>query len=507
VSESATVSRARDRHRWAIALALAVILLGAAGARLADLSTNPGGLNPDEGAEGISGRQILRDPTYRPVFIIEDAGREALYAYTVAAGFAIAGDSVLTLRTVAVLWGLAGLVAIWLIGRRFGTGAGLAAAAWAAGSLWLIAISRDGMRNTIVPFFCGIAFVALLGWHDRPSRRMSVLAGATLAISTLYTYQALKLLPFLALFWILWIRRSDPPTYRRLRGQGGWLVASFLVVGAPMIAFAISDPQDYLGRAIGVSAFNPAIALETNLADHVVRTLGMFAFFGDPNARHDVAALPMLSWPLALVFVVGLVVLWRNRNDARHSLVLLSLPMFLLPPLLATEGGSPHFLRALGLAVPVAITIGIGAQELARLLARLLRANRLRFAPLLPAAALAAIFLVLGVSSAQTYLDRPVADREEAFTFNLVAMAQQATPADAVIATDFDALTIRYLHDDPEPTIVPPGQPVTGTTAARVLATSLEDLTAAVGAQRAGNATPIAWDVAGQPTVWAATLR
>jgi 4-amino-4-deoxy-L-arabinose transferase-like glycosyltransferase len=513
VSEPAARSRFGDRRGWLTALALAAILLGAGASRFTDLATNPGGLNPDEAAEAMSARQILRDPAYRPVFIIEDAGREALYAYTVAAGFAIAGDTVLTLRGVAVLWGLAGVLAIWLIARRFGRGAGLAAAAWAAGSLWLIAISRDGMRNTITPFFCAIAFVALLAWHDRPSRRISILAGATFAISTLYTYQALKLLPFLALFWVLWLRRSDPPTYRRLRDQSGWLVVAFLVVGAPMIAFAISDPQDYLGRAIGVSGFNPAITLETNLVDHVVRTLGMFAFFGDPNARHDVAALPMLSWPLALIALAGLAVLWRNRRDARHSLVLLSFPIFLLPPLLATEGGSPHFLRALGLAVPVAITIGLGAQDLANRVADWLahrspdRNRRPGASAAIAAAAFATIFVVLGLSSTWAYLDRPAADRAEAFRFDLVSMAQVAKPTDALIATEFEQFTLDYIHDTPEPIVVRPGQRVTAAMAHRVLAVRIEELQAAVGDAPSEGPVPVAWDGAGQPTVWAVTLR
>lgn len=502
------------REGWVVAAALALILLGASAARFIDLSTNPGGLYPDEAAEAVSGRQILRDPAYRPVFIVEDGGREALFAYTVAAGFAVAGDNAVTLRAVSAIWGILGVLGAWLVARRLGTGAGLAAAAWAAGCLWLIVISRDGMRNTFTPIFLAIALVALLAWYDRPTRRTALIAGATLAISSLYTYQALKLLPLLAVIWVLWLRRVDPPTFRRLQAQGGWATAAFLIVGAPMIAFAISDPQSYLGRAIGVSAFNPAITLETDLATHVLRTLGMFAFVGDPNARHNVASLPLLSWPLVVLAVVGLVVLWRHRNDARHALILLSLPVFLIPPLLAIEGGSPHFLRALGLAIPLAVTIGLGAQAMGERIASLLsrRVRRPAFGPrdarAISAGALAGLFLVLGVSSAGTYLTRQEADRREAFRYDLVAMAELATPTDAVIASEFDAVTITYVHDDPQPIIVRPGQPIAANGAvARVLAVRLEELGAAVGTELTATATPVAWDPLGHPTVWAVSLR
>ncbi|MEO5705233.1 MAG: glycosyltransferase family 39 protein [Candidatus Limnocylindrales bacterium] len=508
------ISRVGDRGGLAVAAALVVILLGAAAARFVDLSTNPGGLNPDEAAEAVSARQILRDPGYRPVFIIEDGGREALFAYSVAAGFAIAGDNATTLRAVAAIWGILGVLGAWLIARRFGKGAGLAAGAWAAGSLWLIAISRDGMRNTFTPFFLAIALVALLAWYDRPTRRTALLAGATLAISSLYTYQALKLLPFLVLIWVLWLRRSDLVTFRRLVSQGGWFVASFLIVGAPMIAFAISDPQNYLGRAIGVSAFNPAIVLESDIPTHVLRTLSMFAFVGDPNVRHNVASLPMLSWPLVIFAIAGLVVLWRRRNNARHALILLSIPVFLIPPLLSTEGGSPHFLRALGLAIPVAVAIGLGAQDLGQRFSVVLTriaASTPRIPPSLVTAAstgaFAAVFLALGISSAWAYLGRPEVDRREAFRFDLVDMAEAARPADAVIASEFDAFTVEYIHDDPQPTIVRPGQPIASGAFDRVLAVRVEELRAALGTEAAATAVPVAWDPAGQPTVWAVTLR
>ena len=500
-------------RQWATAAALLLILVGAVAARFIDLETNPGGLYPDEATEAMSGRQILRDPTYRPVFIVEGGGREALYAYTLAAGFAVFGDNTLTVRAVAAAWGVLGVLGIWLLARRYGPGAGLAAAAWAAGSLWLIAISRVGMRNTITPLFCAIALLVLLAWRDRPSRGMAILAGGVLSISTLYTYQALKLIPLLVVFWLLWVRRTDPATFRTMARQSGYAIAAFLVVGAPMIAFAIGDPQAFLGRAIGVSGFNPEVAVQTNLVDHILRTLGMFAFFGDPNARHNVAALPALSWPLVGLAALGLWVAWRSARDARHALILLSLPVFLVPPLIATEGGSPHFLRALGVAAPLAVVVGVGAQDLARRLSAGL-GRSLGSRPcvgrswgLVPAVGLGLVFLVLGASSTMTYLDRPVLDRYVPFSFDLAEMANVAEPTDVVIATEFDEFTLEFVHDDPMPVTVRPGQPIDISAAERVLAVRVEELRAAVGADIAATAEPLAWDPLGQPTVWAVTLR
>ncbi|MBI2781885.1 MAG: glycosyltransferase family 39 protein [Chloroflexi bacterium] len=491
-------------------LALLLILLGAGGARFIDLATNPGGLYPDEAAEAMSARQILRDATYRPVFIAEDGGREALYAYTVAAGFAVAGDSVVTLRAVAALWGVMGVLAIWLLARRFGRGAGLAAAAWAAGSLWLIAISRDGMRNTITPFFCAIAFIALLAWVDRPSRRTAIVAGAIFALSTLYTYQALKLLPLLGIVWLLWLRRVDRTTYQRLLGGAVPFLVSFAIVAAPMIAAAFADLPAYLGRGIGVMPFNPALVPGSDPVTHVLRTLGMFAFVGDPNPRHDVNALPLLDWAVLVLALPGLVSVWRHRALPSRSLILLAIPVFLLPPLIATEGDSPHFLRALGLAAPIAVAVGVGSQAISERVAAAV-SGRLRAAPvtgrMVSVALFAALFVSVGSGSVATYLGRPVQDRYAAFSYDLVALAGLAHgPRDAVIVDDFEALTIRFVGDLTRPTIVRPG-PIDATAYDRVLAIRVGDLRTALGETLAATAVAVARDPAGHPTVWLVKLR
>jgi Predicted membrane-bound mannosyltransferase len=515
VDDAALPSRSSIGRRLLIGAAVVAIVLGGAAARFTDLAANPGGLYPDEAAEALSGRQILDDPAYRPVFIPENGGREALFAYTVAAGFAVGGETVLTLRTVAVIWGVLGILGAWLLGRRFGVGAGLAAAAWIAGSLWLIAISRDGMRNTIVPVFGALALFALLAWQGRPSRRMAAVAGATLAIAALYTYQPLKLLPVLALLWVLWLRRADREAYRRLRGGFPAFIVAFVIAAAPMIAAAIANPQAYLGRAIGVTPFNPGFVPPTDLVTHVLRTLGMFTFVGDPNARHDVAGLPLLGWAVAVLALAGIVVLWRGRARPSHALVLLSLPVFLIAPLIATEGGSPHFLRALGLAAPLAVTVGLGAQDLAMRLRAAISGRmpsidvaRPWASRAIAAGAFVVLFAALGLGSASTYLGRPPADRYAPFSGNLVAMAGLVLgPTDAVILDDFSALTVRFLTDDAPPTFVEPGIPVPAAGVDRVLAVSTEALQAAVGPQLSAGAAAVAWDPAGQPTVWAVTLR
>ena len=486
------------RRRWLIALALGLAVAAAVILRYADLATNPGGLYPDEAMEALSAHRLLTEPGYHPIFFAEGGGREGLFAYLVAGVFRLFGESSLTLRATAALLGVAAIPAVWLLGRRFGELAGLVAAGWAAGSLWLVAISRDGMRNALVPVLAALALATVVSWLDRPSARRAIVAGSLGSVATLYTYQPLKLLPVLLIVWLLWLRRVDRATYLRLRGTLLPLGVAFLVVGMPMLVVAVSDPGAYFGRALGVTVASTTEQPGIGLVEHWLRTLGMFAITGDPNARHDVDALPLLGWPVFLVALAGLTRLWRRRRDAAHALVLLSLPIFLLPPLLATEGGTPHFLRSLGLAAPLAVTVGLGAAEVVDRVAGRWR-GRLQ---LIAGGLVAAGLLALAVGSGVAYLSRPVADRYAAYSFDLVALADAASPADTVVVDDYSSTVIRFLDAGRLPSIVSPGV-VLEDPGGRVLARSRADLAAAVGQEAARTARPIARDPAGRPSAWA----
>lgn len=483
------------------ALGLGLILVGAALLRFLQLDSNPGGLYTDEATEALSAQRILHDAAFRPIFLPEGGGREALFAYLVAGVFRVLGETTFALRATAAGIGVAGVLGVWLLARRFGVVAGLAAAAWAAGSLWLICVSRDGMRNALVPLLGAVALAGVLAWHDRPGRSTAVVAGAVASLATLYTYQPLKLIPLLLIVWLLWLHRVNRSAYLRLRQSLLPFALAFLIVGAPMLVAAALDPVSYFGRAAGV-VLDPGAPVD--LPDHWLRTLGMFAVTGDPNPRHDVAAAPLLGWPplgwpLLAVAALGGIRLWRGRSEAGEALILWSLPVFLLPPLIATEGGAPHFLRALGLAAPLAVTIGLGVRELTEEA----RARWGRGAAAAVGGAAAAGMLALAVAAGQAYLSRPVADRFEGYRYDLVAMAAAAGPSDIVILDDYSASVVRFLDAGHLPTVVAPGTRLAepgGTT--QVLALSRDEIASAVGVAAAERASAVVTNPEGVPVVW-----
>lgn len=486
-------------------LAAAAIVAVAIFLRFYDLAVNPGGIYGDEASEGLDALKLLHQPGFHPDWLVwfqDDGGREALFAYVVAAAFHFFGETALVLRGTAAAFGVAGVLGIGLLGRRFGTWTGIVAAAWAAGSLWLVCVSRDGMRNAIVPLFAALALIALLHWAARPGRGTAALAGAVTSVAALYTYQPLKLLPLLVVVWVLWLRHYDRPRYNELRAGMVPFAAAFLAVGAPMLIVAATNPISFFGRATVVSAFNPGSAADSSIPVHMLRTFGMFGFIGDQNGRHDISALPLLPLPLVAVAALGVVRSWRMRRDAGHALILLSLPVFMLPPLIATEGYSPHFLRVLGLAAPLAVTIGLGATELIELTRRRWGLGAGRIAISLLAVGLAAVAAWSGI----VYLSRSTADRYEPFSYQLTEMGRYAHdhPGTAVIVDSFSATDILFLYFDDPPAIVDTGvkieNPGRYTT---VIAGRIGDLVTGLGPAAANRAVPVAWDPSGQPSVWA----
>jgi hypothetical protein len=190
------------------------------------------------------------------------------------------------------------------------------------------------------------------------------------------------------------------------------------------------------------------------------------------------------------------------RRDPSHSLILLALPVFLIAPLVATEGGSPHALRSLGLAAPLGVAIGLGVVDLAERV----RGRWGRAAEGLAVAAVAVTLTATSVWSGLAYLTRPVADRYADFSYPLVALADVAAgrPGSAVVVGDYSATDVRFLDFDRPPSIVQPGTAISNPGAySEILALSRDDLSAALGPALGGRAVAVAWDPSGDPVVWA----
>ena len=483
------------------------VALGATLVRFWALTSQPGGLYPDEAAEGVSAQRLIADPGYHPIFFDDDGGREATFAYIVSLAFRWFGSSVLVLRSTAAALGVLGVIAVWVAARRFGRWVALVAMAWAATSLWLICVSRDGLHAALTVAAAALLLAAVVRWGARPSSGAAALAGAA-AATGLWVYQPLKLAPLFIICWLLVLRRTDRRHYLRLRAGLGWALVAYLVVAAPMLYTATTDWRNYFARAGGVSVFNPGSGSADSYPVHVLKTIGMFLVTGDPNQRHDVDALPLLGPVYFVPFALGVWRAWRRRTDPTHVALLAGLGVFLLPPLLANEGGAPHFLRSLGLAPFVAVLIGVGCLEAHALLlgaGRRLGGVARRAAPVAaPLATLAAVG-VLGALSIRTYLARPVDTRFDAYSFADVELAAAADrgPGTAIVIDAYSAYDVTF-HDAPDPpTIIAPGTRIANPSVySLIVAPTRADLAAATGPAIAARAGAVGSDPRGNPVAY-----
>ena len=495
----------RRLPRWvrpaSVTLMVTGIVVAAGLARLFDLANQPGGLYPDEAGEGISAQRILHEAGYHPIFIPEDGGRPALFAYMVAAAFRLFGETAVVLRGTSAVLGTLTVLALFFTLRRFGTGAALAGMAWAAGSLWLIAVSRDGFQNMLAPLVGTLALWALFRLVEAPSGRRAALAGAAMGAG-FWSYQPLKLLPFFAALWLWRVRVHDRAQYDAVMRHLRALVIGFLVIAGPMLVYAMFDPVGYFGRAAFTSVANSGNGIGYYLGQ-VLRTLGQFAITGDPQQRHDVNQLPLLGWPLTIIAATGLVVALRKRRaDPRFMLVALGAGVFLLPPLLAPEGFAPHFLRNLGLMPYVGALVGIGTAGIVGWLGR-----RLRHGTVIGAGAAATLLVLLGLGSVNAYFSRPVSQRYDDYAFRLIPVAAAANfPNTLVVIDGFAKFDIQFLDRTAAPIIVEPRTHIANPGRyARIVTAYQSDMVSAVGPVLAARAVVVGRDLSGQPIAWSLT--
>ncbi|MCZ7547117.1 MAG: glycosyltransferase family 39 protein [Anaerolineae bacterium] len=144
------LSRNRAARRVALA-AMALVLLAAAGLRLAGLPDPPPGLHYDEAANIIMAREIA----YRgalPVHIDAFEGREVVYFYLSALAIRLLGDGEFALRLAAAFCGVVAVAATYPAARHWfrSRAVGALAAALLAVSLWNVIHSRLALESITV---------------------------------------------------------------------------------------------------------------------------------------------------------------------------------------------------------------------------------------------------------------------------------------------------------------------------------------------------------------------
>ncbi len=367
-------------------LAVFLVIISIAGFfRLYKLSSFPPGLYPDEAMNGNNALQALDEPSSAPafsgaplkavaggfkIFYPENNGREGLFINIQALSIKIFGIHSWSLRIVSALFGILTVVGLYLLAREiFEWRIAALSSFLLAISFWHVNFSRIGFRAIMLPFIMVYGFYFL--WRAIKNCHLPdfILAGIIGGLG-FYTYTAYRVVPllFLVLIGVYWwnIRKDmsfskyDDTKRKLFIGLALFIFVAFMIA-LPIGLYFLNHPGSFNSRAgQGLYVFSQPQPVK-ELANSVIKTLGMFNFTGDWNQRHNLSGEPMLPWPIGIFFVIGFInelVHWIKRKHGHfstvHTFIFAWFFILLLPGFLSIE--APHALRTIGV-LPIVMII------------------------------------------------------------------------------------------------------------------------------------------------------
>jgi 4-amino-4-deoxy-L-arabinose transferase-like glycosyltransferase len=370
---------------------LIFILLIASFFRLWKLNEIPPGLYPDVAINGNEALETLKTGNLK-LFYPENNGREGLMMWLIALSFSIFGVSIWSIKIVAAIIGILTVLGLYLLTKElFKTTynlqpttynlVALLASFFLATSFWHTNFSRIGFRAILLPFILVFSFYFLLrgfrttllrqGYEGRGKILNFIISGIFFGLG-FYTYISFRfavlMLPVVLIpYWLIYKRER---LKKRFLLTTFYFLLSIFIVALPIGIHFLQHPQDFIGRAAPISVFkaeNPVKEFFKSLILH----LGMFNFYGDSNWRHNFAGSPMLPWLLGVLFLIGLILsfkeIFKKSNYQNKNYQLLSTYYFLLTtfftmllPGILTYEGIPHSLRVIGVIPIVYIFVAIG---------------------------------------------------------------------------------------------------------------------------------------------------
>jgi len=330
--------------------ALVILTCFAAALRLYRLGTLPGGLHHDEASNGMLALDILNG-SY-PIFFSAYTGKEAGFMYLVALSITLFGKTIFAIRLPAALAGAALVPALFLAGRRaIGTRGALLASGAAAVAPWLLHINRIGFRATLLPLLLTLWVWLLLRALADNRPRDWIGAGLLLGLSA-YTYTSSRIVPLLLLLFVAYLLLWHRPLIRQCwRGLTHMLLAAMLIT-TPLAIYYLRHPADWSERLeqIGACAnMSPGICGLT-IGKHLLATLGMIGYRGDPIGFFNLPEAPALPIIAGWLFYIGILIALTRLRQPAIALILLWWFVLILPGVLSQD--SPHFLRTIGAAPP-----------------------------------------------------------------------------------------------------------------------------------------------------------
>src|SRR3989344_1853242 len=314
--------------------ALLLILILAGFFRFWQIKTLPGGLFPDEAANGIDVNSILGGQV-QP-FFERGNGREAMFFYFEALSQLIFGRGVWQFHIVSAAFGLASVAAAYFLAKRmFGQRVALLATFFTAISSYAVTVSRTAFRANTVPLLATLTLLFAVKFfsasakatggsaeglseggqaEDKKTKYWSAFWSGLFFALGFYTYTSFRMMvPLLIGFGALLFigNRTKWKELFRVYTKFKIVFATGFILGISWIAsYFISHPGSFVGRAGQVSIFNKELNngdVVGTFVDVFQKTILSFFTTGDVNWRHNVSGFPLLSPFISPFFALALI--------------------------------------------------------------------------------------------------------------------------------------------------------------------------------------------------------
>lgn len=379
---------------------LIFILIIAAFFRFYNITETPPGLYPDEAMNGNNALEAFK------IFYPENNGREGLFINIQALSVYVLGNEPWALRGVSAIFGILTVLGVYFLTKELFSyeitktyestkyHIALLSAFFLAISFWHINFSRIGFRAIMAPFFLTwalyfllLSFNKILFLKNFSAEKIkntiqnskfllfSVIGGIFYGLG-FHSYIAYRATPLLILIILLfyWLQNKDWQIRKKIFLSTFCFLISAFIIFAPLGLYFLNNPQDFFGRTTQISVFNSPAPIK-NLSINILKTAGMINFSGDYNWRHNYAGKPQLFWPVGILFIIGVVfgifVLLKKKDDLpalqnpvqfkKFSFLTLFLWIIIASlPIIISNEGLPHSLRAILIIPPVFILAGVG---------------------------------------------------------------------------------------------------------------------------------------------------
>jgi hypothetical protein len=176
---------------------------------------------------------------------------------------------------------------------------------------------------------------------------------------SLVTYQPSRAMPLLVVLWIVYLAIfHKEPLARQWKGLTVFGIAA-AVTAAPLTIYLLTHPGAESGRAFQAEPVQQLFkGVLGPMIGHVLATLKMFTFYGDPQPLYNVPGRPALTPLTGLTFYAGLIIALIRFKRQEYALIVLWLVAALAPALVTFPAPNfPRTLLAHCLAAIIAIPI------------------------------------------------------------------------------------------------------------------------------------------------------